>query len=105
MDTGNAGPLRRDRAQRVAAMQVVGAVRRHDHDLGVEGAGEQERQQVARGPVGPVDVLDHDQQRPLLAELLQRGVQRLEEVGAVQGVGWVGATPGARQRAAAGLQV
>jgi hypothetical protein len=47
----------------VAAVQVVGAVRPDDRDaLAVQHAGEV-RDQVARGGVGPVQVLDDQQDR------------------------------------------
>ena len=109
MDAGDPGPLRGGGAQRVAAVQVVGAVRRHDPDRAAEAPGEQEGEQVARRPVGPVDVLDDEQQRPVGHEVLQRGVQRLEEVGPVEGVGRVGVPAGgpgaAGEQPAAGLQV
>src|SRR5581483_5032106 len=56
VDGGEAGPLRQGGAQRVAAVQVVAAEADDDGDLlGVQ-ASEQEPEQVAGGPVGPVDV-------------------------------------------------
>ncbi len=62
-DHGQPEQLRDHAAQRVAAVQVVGAVRPDDRDaLAVQHAGE-ERDQVTRGGVGPVQVLDDQQDR------------------------------------------
>jgi hypothetical protein len=70
----------------VAAVQVVGAVGRNDRDRPVEGPGEEEAEQVARGPVGPVGVLDDQQHRAPLGDGLEQGVDGAEQVGAVEGV-------------------
>ena len=57
--------LTEQRAQRVAAVQVIGAVGgHHEHVLAAEPAG-QEAQHVAGRRVRPVHVLDHQQQRVL----------------------------------------
>ena len=65
VDAAQPGPLGDLAAQRVAAVQVVGAVRRHDRHRAGEGPGEQEAEHVAGRLVGPVGVLDDEQQRRL----------------------------------------
>jgi hypothetical protein len=67
------------RAQRVAAMQLVGPVGGDDEDaLGAERAGE-EGEEAARGGVGPVDVLDREHQRRIGRKPVEQGEQRLED--------------------------
>ena len=72
--------LRDHAAQRVAAVQVVGAVRPDDRNaLAVQHAGK-ESDQVARGGVGPVQVLDHQQDRAFggqLGQQAERGAEHL----------------------------
>jgi hypothetical protein len=82
-DPGEAGPLRHRGAQRVPAVQVVAAVGRDDRHRRAEAPGEQEAQQLAGGLVGPVDVLEQQQHGRGRAELHQRGVDRLEQLGPV----------------------
>ena len=84
LDAADPGPLRDLRAERVAAVQVVGAVRRHHGDRADEGPGEQEAEHVAGGLVGPVGVLDDEQGRGLLGDRLEQGVHGLEQVGPVE---------------------
>ena len=65
LEPGHAGqpaPLGGGGAQRVAAVQVVAAVGRDDRDGRVEAAGEQEAEHLAGRLVGPVGVLDEQQQ-------------------------------------------
>ena len=83
LDAADPGPLGDLAAERVAAVQVVGAVRRDDGDRAVEGPGEEEAEQVAGGLVGPVAVLDHDEQGAELGDGLEQRVHRAEQVGAV----------------------
>ena len=64
-------------------MQVVAAVGRHDADPAREAAGEEQGEQVAGGLVGPVDVLDDEQERGLGGEVVEGRVDRLDEVAAV----------------------
>ena len=72
--------LGQDGTQRMAAVQLVGPVRRDDeHALGPQAAGE-ERQERARRAVGPVDVLDPEDERLLLAEAVEQREQRLEQL-------------------------
>ena len=67
LDAGHARPLGDLAAERVTAVEVVGAVGRDERDRGLEAAAEQEAHQVAGGLVGPVEVLDDQQQRALAA--------------------------------------
>ena len=70
--------LGEQRAQRMAAMELVRAVgREHEHALLAQ-ARLEEAQERSRRPVGPVDVLDPEQQRLLGTELgdqLEKGVE------------------------------
>ena len=75
-------PLREGRTQRVTAVDVVAAVGHDERDGSLELPGEEVAEQLAGGLVGPVDVLDHDQQGLLAAGLLEQGVDAREEVGA-----------------------
>ena len=84
---GDPQPLGRRRAQGVSAVEVVGAVGREHDDRPAEGAGEQEGEQVAGGAVGPVHVLDDDEHRALLGEVVEGAVDRVEEVGALEVLG------------------
>ena len=71
--------LGQQRAQRVPAVQLVGAVGRdHEHALGPQAAAE-EGEEGARRAVGPVDVLEHERERLLAAELVEQRQQRLEQ--------------------------
>ena len=103
LDVAQAGPLGDLAAQRVAAVQVVGAVGRHQLDLAREGAGEQEAEQVEGGPVGPVDVLDDEQQRPVGGgDVLEQGGYGVEEVARLEAA--LAVALGAAQAAAARLE-
>ncbi len=82
-DLGQPGPLGDLAAQRVAAVQVVGAVGRDDGDRAREGAGEQEAEHVAGGLVGPVEVLDDEQHGGLGGGRLEQGVHGHQGVAAV----------------------
>jgi hypothetical protein len=73
------------RAQRVAAVHVVGAVAGQHHQPLPGEPGEQEHQQVAAGPVGPVQVLHHDQGRRGRGQVRQRGEHRVEHLELAQG--------------------
>ena len=67
------------RAQRVTAVQLVGAVAERDQHALVGEVAPQEREEVARRAVGPVDVLDDQDDRGVAAEAVDRRQQRLEE--------------------------
>ena len=71
--------LGQQRAERVAAVQLVGPVGADDeHALVREAVGE-EGQRRARRAVGPVQVLDHEQHGPLAAEGVEQGQQAFEQ--------------------------
>jgi hypothetical protein len=63
----------------MTAMQLVRPVAGHDEHALVAQAAREEREEAARRTVGPVDVLDREQQRALLAEALDERQQRLEQ--------------------------
>ena len=66
-------------AQRVATVQLVGAVgRNHEHALGPQAAAEED-EEGAGGAVGPVDVLEHERERLLAAEMVEQRQERLEQ--------------------------
>jgi hypothetical protein len=56
-------------AQRMARLQLVVAVRRHDHGRHVRETAGEEPQHVEGRLVGPVDVLEHEDRRPPGAQL------------------------------------
>ena len=71
--------LGQQRAQRVAAVQLVGAVGGDEQDaLGAQAA-RQEGEEGARGGVGPVQVLDRQQDGLVTAEQVEQRQQRLED--------------------------
>ena len=82
LDPARAGvalELGEQRAQRVAAVQLVGAVGRDDEDaLGPQAAPEEDEEGAGRA-VGPVDVLEHERERLLAAEVVEQREQRLEQ--------------------------
>ena len=82
--------LGQDRAQRVAAVQLVGAERGDQDDPGPAQVAGQEGEQVQRGAVGPVHVLEGEQERPLGPEPLDQAEDQLEQAalgGVVGGAG------------------
>jgi hypothetical protein len=71
--------LGQQRAQRMAAVQLVGAIGGDEqHALLAQAAG-QEGEEGARGGVGPVEVLDGQQHRLAATELVEQRQQRLED--------------------------
>ena len=101
LDAGHARPFGDLAAERVTAVEVVGAVGRDEGDGRVEAAAEEEAHQVAGRLVGPVEVLDDQQQRALAADGLGEGVDAVEQGGLVGrdrlGVGRLGQHPLAGQ--------
>ena len=104
---GRALELGEQRPQRVAAVQLVGAVGEDDEDgLAAEAAGE-EGEERARRAVGPVDVLEREDDRTVLAEALEQREERLEEPALGRAALVVGATQAAgvsSRRASSGMQ-
>ena len=80
LDSGKADELGEQRPQRVPAVQVVGAVGRDEGDGIVDETGQQVAQQVAAGPIGPVHVLQHDEQRLRRGELAEQRGDGLEQL-------------------------
>ncbi len=76
------GPLRHLAAERVAPVQVVGAVRRHQAHRARERPCEQVAEEVAGRSVRPVEILDDDEQRRLLGRRLEQPVDGSEELAA-----------------------
>jgi hypothetical protein len=74
--------FREHRPQRVAPVQLVGAKGDQDqHAVQDLLVADQEGQQVARGPVGPVRVLDHEDEGPALGQAPQQDQHLLEHPG------------------------
>ncbi len=90
LDARQPAPLGNRAAQRVAAMQVVAAVADHDRQPLIALPGEQEAQQVARGLVGPVDVLDDEQHRGRFRQPRQGTQHGFEQGSALDSVVGVG---------------
>ena len=89
-----AGPLGDLGAQGVLAVQVVGAVRRHEGHRLAERAGEQEAHQVTGRLVGPVEVLDDEDEGLLLGGGLEEGVHGFEQRGFIDAGPTAGAAVG-----------
>ena len=90
--------LGQQRAQRVAAVQLVGPVGAdQEHALGHQAA-RQEGERRPRRAIGPVQVLDQQQHRALLAERVEQRQEALEQAR----LGAVLAPPGSRARARGG---
>ncbi len=91
--------------QRVAGRHVVAAVGGHQQDGQRAGVGGEQRHEVERGPVGPVQVLDDEHERPRGHEPLDDGEQQLEQprlpervAGAAAGGRRCRLSPGVEQR-------
>ena len=99
VDAAQPHPLGHLTTQRVAAVEVVGTVGDDERDAG-DGAGEQEAEHVAGRLVGPVGVLDHDEDGRLLGEGREEVAERVVDVAAVEGLvarrGLAAADPAAR---------
>ena len=93
-EPGQAGPQGERRRQGVAAVHVVAAVGDQQGDAVGQAAGEQQGQQLAGRLVGPVHVLDDDQERPTPAEVGEGAVDGLDEVGAHGVAAGSGGDPG-----------
>ena len=81
----------------MGAVQLVGAVGEHEQDLRVAQAADEQRDELERRAVGPVQVLEHDQQRPVAARAGDRAEHELEQL---RGLG-----PLARERRAVGIEL
>ena len=85
LDPAQAHPLRDLATERVAAVEVVGAVG-HDERDARHRTGEEEAEHVAGGLVGPVGVLDHDEDRRALGDGGEEVAERVVDVAAVEGL-------------------
>ena len=74
------GDLGKPRQQRVAAVDLVGPVGQAQHDPVGGEVRDEERDRVAGRGVGPVEVLDDEQQRLVAGDLLEDAEQGLEQV-------------------------
>jgi hypothetical protein len=79
LDTGHACPLGDLAAERVTAMEVVRAVGGDQGDRPVEATAEEEADQVAGRLVGPVEVLDDQEEGCLAADGLGEGMDAVEQ--------------------------
>ena len=68
LDAAGRVKLREERTQRVAPVEFVAAVGHDEQEVLVAHAASQEEQQVARGAIGPMQVLDDDRERLLHGE-------------------------------------
>jgi hypothetical protein len=90
LDRAAAVQLGQIRPQPLLAWLVVAVGHHQQHPLPAQVA-DQEGQQVAGGAVGPVQVLDHQHQRGLLAQAPQQPEQQLEQAGLSGLLGLAGA--------------
>ncbi len=97
VEPGDARPDGEGVVERVPAVQVVGAIADDEADRRAEAAGQQQREQVAGGVVGPVHVLDDDEGGLRRAARGEQGVDRLGHlagVGRARRTGAGGPAPG-----------
>lgn len=82
------GPLHlgEEGPQRVPSRKLVGAERAHDPHPGPAQVPQQEGEEVAGGPVRPVEVLHHEQDGAAIAQAGQEPEEVLEEPGLASGV-------------------
>ncbi len=85
VDTAQPHPLGHLPAQRVAPVEVVGAVGDDERDAG-KSPGEEEAEHVAGGLVGPVGVLDDHEDGRLLGHGGEEVAERVVDVAAVEGL-------------------
>ena len=84
LEPGDARPHGERLVERVPTVQVVGAIADDEADGRAESARQEQGEQVARGVVGPVHVLDDDEGGAVGAARREQGVDRL---GHLAGVG------------------
>ncbi len=101
LDRWDAHDLGDPREQRVAPVQLVAAV--GDHDRARPAAGPDEvADQVERGGVGPVQVLEHDHQRAFASRALEQRAHGIEDPARDHGVRHVDGTRVGEPRGQAG---
>ena len=67
------------RQQRMPPMELVGAVRHDDRDRRVAEVAHKEPEQVARGPIGPVEILDEEEEGRGCREAFEDAEEELEQ--------------------------
>ena len=72
-------------------MQLVGTVGAHEQDAHATQRAHEEGHQLERGPVRPVQVLEHEHQRPLGGQPLHHAEHELDQLRGRRGVGRAGA--------------
>ena len=78
-----AGDLGQPGQERVAALQIVGAERRDDHDPTLLEVPGEEREQVAACGIAPVEILQHDDEGSVAAQAVDQGEDQLEQASLV----------------------
>ena len=80
---GIPGDLGQPDEERVAALDVLGAERRHDHDASLREVTGQEPQEVAGRGIAPVQILEHEDERSVAAQAIDQGERELEQPGLI----------------------
>ena len=78
--------LGQERQQRVAAMELVGAVREQEHHRDVAQVPDEEPEQVAGRAIGPVQVLDDEHDRRPSGQALEDPEEQLEQAALARAV-------------------
>ena len=79
LDARQALHLGEPRSERMAAMELVGAIRADDEDPLVTETAREEGEEVAGRAVGPMQVLDDEHDRAALPETFQEGEEAVEQ--------------------------
>ena len=79
--------LGEERQQRVAPVELVGAIGRDEDDRALPQIASEKAEQLEGRPVGPMDVLDHDEQRRSRREPLEEEEDVLEQPALRRAVG------------------
>jgi hypothetical protein len=78
LHAGRAAQLGEERQQRMASVELVGAVGQQEHDGGVAQVAHEEAEQVAGRAIRPVEVLDHEEDGRPRGEPLEDAEEQLE---------------------------
>ncbi len=78
-DAAHPRQLGDERAQRIVAVELVDAKGRDQLQRRAAGGADEEGEEVARRAVGPVEVLEHEDDRPLLRQPQQQREQQREQ--------------------------
>ena len=71
--------LGEERSERVPAVQLVAAVGADQEERCLRGVGDQERKQVARRSIGPVEILHREHHRVFASQAYEQGEELLEQ--------------------------